>query len=399
MSNTDLKKFSYKPMSMRQSESSEVLDERIDEFMSIIQKAQELEDSAFGNPTAQSTSEIIAVGRIACDTPESRLTAASLVLETSRRMGAGVRVPLRLESVSSYQLFPGKIVALKGSNASGEYFSVSEILNIPLLPPASSSPAALESINTRLSGGEDSSSSLPLNFLASCGPYTADDNLDFQPLKELCQKAEDSCADALILAGPFLDLEHPLLASGDFDLPESKSVDPETANMATLFRLWIAPSLQKLTSTVPSITIILIPSVRDTISRHVSWPEDMFQSKKELGLPKQARLVSNPITFSLNETMFGVSTQDILYELRQEELSSGKSTDLLTRLPRHLVEQRHFFPLFPPTSRERLPKAGDRLATGACLDLGYLKLGEWWEVRPDVLITPSLLPPFVKVRG
>jgi DNA polymerase alpha subunit B len=31
------------------------------------------------------------------------------------------------------------------------------------------------------------------------------------------------------------------------------------------------------------------------------------------------------------------------------------------------------------------------------LDLSYSKLGEWWNVRPDVLITPSLLPPFVKV--
>lgn len=400
LANTDLKKFSYKPMSMRQSESSEVLDERIDEYTSIVQKAHGLEDSAFGNPAAQSTSEIVAVGRIACDTPESRLTAASLVLETSRRMGAGVRVPLKMDSLSSFQVFPGRIIAAKGSNASGEYFTISELLSIPFLPPAASVPTAFESINARLGGEDESSSTLPLNFIVSCGPYTADDNLDFEPLKEICHKAEDSGVDTLILTGPFLDIEHPLLAAGDFDVPGSKSVDPQTANMGTLFRSWITPSLQKLASAIPSITILLVPSVRDALNRHVSWPEDMLQSRKELGIPKQARLVSNPITLSLNETVFGISTQDILYELRQEELSSTKSTDLLTRLPRHLIEQRHFFPLYPPTSRERLPKAGgDRLATGACLDLGYMKLGEWWNVRPDVLITPSALPPFVKVSA
>ena len=64
-----------------------------------------------------------------------------------------------------------------------------------------------------------------------------------------------------------------------------------------------------------------------------------------------------------------------------------------------MIEQRHFFPLFPPTAREHMPKAGTEsgLATGAMLDVGYLKLGEWWNARPDVLITPSMLPPFVKV--
>jgi DNA polymerase alpha subunit B len=32
------------------------------------------------------------------------------------------------------------------------------------------------------------------------------------------------------------------------------------------------------------------------------------------------------------------------------------------------------------------------------LDLPYMKLGEWWNVRPDILLVPSMLPPFVKVR-
>ena len=34
---------------------------------------------------------------------------------------------------------------------------------------------------------------------------------------------------------------------------------------------------------------------------------------------------------------------------------------------------------------------------GACLDTSYLKLTEWLNVKPDVLITPSALTPFAKV--
>ena len=388
-------------MAMRQSESSEVLDERIDEYMSMVQKAHKLEDSAFGNPTAQSASEIVAVGRIACDTADSKLSPASLLLETSRRMGAGIRVPLRVASLPAYQLFPGQIIAAKGTNASGDYFTVSEILDIPLLPSATSKPEAIEGINTRLEVSEDGSTSQPLTFLLASGPYTADDNLDFEPLKAVCRKAEELSMDTLILTGPFLDAEHPLLASGDFDLPDIKSVDPSSATMTTLFRLWISRPLQALASAIPSIVILLIPSVRDVLNRHVSWPQDLLKSKQELGLPKQARLVSNPITMSLNETIFGMSAQDVLYELRQEELVGGKTPDLLARLPRYLIEQRHFFPLFPPSNREKLPKPSGEdglLATGASLDLGYMKLGEFVSVRPDVLITPSALPPFVKVR-
>jgi DNA polymerase alpha subunit B len=102
---------------------------------------------------------------------------------------------------------------------------------------------------------------------------------------------------------------------------------------------------------------------------------------------------------SLNETVIGISSQDILFELSREQVSGGGAGhDLMTRLPRFLIEQRHFYPLFPPVSRDHLPKGSGSKATGACLDVGYLKLGEWFNVRPDVLVVPSMLTPSVKVQ-
>lgn len=388
IANTDVKKFSYKPMAMRLSESSEALDERIDEFLAIIQKHHGLEDSAFGNAAGQNTNEIIAVGRIACDTAESKLNVASLVLETSRRMGAGIRVPLNIDALSSYHFFPGQMVALKGTNATGNYFTVSDIIQIPQLPMPVSTPQSIEAFNEKIEGQ-------PLNIMFASGPYTADDNLEFEPLHTLCEKAVTNMADALILTGPFLDIEHPLLAAGDINLPESKPADLE-ATMSTLFKMWISKPLQKLCSAIPSLTVVLVPSVRDAISKHVSWPQEQIQ-RKDLNLPKQVRMLPNPSFLSLNENVVAISSQDILYELSREQVSGGNVRgDLMSRLPRFLIDQRHFYPLFPPTSRDNLPKGSLRPA-GACLDIGYLKLGEWMNVKPDILVTPSALTPSVKV--
>lgn len=383
-------------MGMRLSEASEILDDRIDELTTIFQKHYESHDLTFGSAATQSTSEIIAVGRIASDALEGKLNPASLVLETSRRTGAGRRVPLKVDSVPGLSFFPGQIVALRGINPSGEYFTVKEILPIPLLPPAASPAVTLENINERLENAGD----IPLNVMLAAGPFTADDNLDFEPLQELCRKAADSYADGLVLLGPFLDIEHPLLASGDFDLPDIKGLDPDTATLTTIFRHVISTPLARLVAAVPSITVVCVPSVRDALSRHVSWPQEQLL-RKELGLPKQVRMVSNPVTLSFNETVIGMCSHDVLSELRREEVLQGKLTEgqLLTRLPKYLVEQRHFSPLFPSTSRSNLPKTGtdSGLATGAMLDVPYMKLGEWWNVRPDILIVPSMLPPFVKV--
>ncbi|KAK1453635.1 DNA polymerase alpha/epsilon subunit B [Colletotrichum paranaense] len=400
---SDQKKLAYKPLAMKLSEASEILDDRIDEFMHIIQDYHKLDFSEFGNAASQSTTEVIAVGRIASDAPEGKLNAASLVLEMSRRVGGGLRAPLNMRN-KGYSFFPGQIVALRGINTSGNEFVVEDVLEVPLLPNAASTPAALAAHREKLRGDPDAMDTdadpAPLNILYASGPYTADDNLDFEPLHALCDQAADTYADALVLTGPFIDSEHPLIAMGDFDLPEEAVIEPDTATMSTVFKYMFSPALNRLVSANPSITILLVPSVRDVIDKHVSWPQDSVL-KKELGLPKTARIVTNPMTLSVNEMVMGISSQDILWQLRHEELVGGRPADpsLLSRLSRYLLEQRHFFPLFPPTDRQKLPKTGteEGIPPGAMLDLSYLKLGEMVNVRPDVLVAPSFLPPFAKV--
>ncbi|KAK3358940.1 DNA polymerase alpha subunit B N-terminal-domain-containing protein [Lasiosphaeria hispida] len=407
---SDQKKLGYRPLFMKHSETSEILDDRIEEFAKIVMDHHQIEESAFGSAARKDTSEVVAVGRIACDSAEGRLNAASLVLETSSSMGNAFRVPLNLKQLKGHQFFPGQIVALRGSNTTDREFTVNEVLEIPPLPNAASDTLTLKAHRDRLHGGPDAMDSdsdpAPLSILFASGPYTADDNLDFEPLHTLCTRAADTYADALVLAGPFIDSEHPMIASGDFDLPEDvlshlgSSFDPDSATMATVFKCFISPALNRLVAANPHVTILLVPSVRDVIDSHSSWPQDAFP-KRELGLPKAAKIIGNPMTLSINEAVLGISTQDVLFELRQEELVGGRPADpmLLSRLARYLIEQRHYFPLFPPTDRRRLPKMGteEGVPPGAMLDVSYLKLGEMLNIRPDILVLPSSLPPFAKV--
>lgn len=414
--NTELAKFAYKPMAMQLSSASEILDDRIDSFTELVQEHHSLPDSAFGNPAAQSSSEIVAVGRIACDSPDGKLNAASVVLETSRRMGAGMRVPLKFQNGVGYDLFPGKIVALRGTNVSGEYFAVSETLPLPLLPPAASTPTELDIHNERLT--DATGEARPLSYIIAGGPYTPETDLSFSALHSLLSTATTQRPDVLILTGPFLDLEHPLLASGDLEahLPPDTKINPDTATLTDVFRALVAAPLQRLAQTHPTITIILVPSLRDVISKHVSFPQDRFP-RAPFGLPKQCQIVTNPITLSINEVVFGISSQDILSELRRENVyAPGKSgasfnDDMLARLSAHLIDQRHYFPAFPAQGRNSIPKVApipgeipapgqeERQPIGASLDISYLKLAEWLTVRPDVLVLPSTLTPFAKVRN
>lgn len=88
------------------------------------------------------------VGRITHDYDTtgatSKLTEATLTIESSRMHASGARVPLGFETslrvrggargASGLGLFPGAIVALKGKNGGGGRFSATEILAVRPAP-------------------------------------------------------------------------------------------------------------------------------------------------------------------------------------------------------------------------------------------------------------------------
>lgn len=98
---------------------------------------------------------------------------------------------LDLSKVPSYSFFPGQIVAMECTNPTGSQLVVHDIFDDRVLEPTSC-PTLSE----------------PLRLNIAAGPFTAFDNLDFEPLWELMERVVEEEPHALVLIGPFVDSDH-----------------------------------------------------------------------------------------------------------------------------------------------------------------------------------------------
>ncbi|KAF8451840.1 DNA polymerase alpha/epsilon subunit B-domain-containing protein [Terfezia claveryi] len=364
VANYDVKKFSYRPMHQKQRDSSETLDQKIEAFLCLISEIHNIPFEEFSDPSSASPGDVVAVGRICSDSvSDGKLNQASLVLESCRRVGAGSRISLKFDKLeklpdsftskegNSFSLFPGQIVALRGVNPNGKFFSVQEILEIPNLPPAATQKQDLLALSQKCVGG--------LRVMIASGPYTTHDNLDYEPLTELCERARASKPDVLILLGPFIDIDHPMIAEGDFDLDttgEDAIEDPESGGtLEDLFRQRISSKIRIVDAN--ATMVILIPSTRDAVSKHISFPQEAL-NRRGLELDRNVKCLPNPAMFSLNEVVVAATTTDTLFDLCRAQIlvhptslppaQSAISIPPTTRAVRHILTQRAFYPVFPP---------------------------------------------------
>ncbi|EEB07091.1 DNA polymerase alpha B-subunit [Schizosaccharomyces japonicus yFS275] len=365
-------KFHYRYMYQKLQDSSEVLDDRIDAFSELTCQVLGIQDEELANPGELTQDTVIVVGRIVLDSsaPGGRLNAQSILLETSRRLGAGCRVPLRLDNLSGFSIFPGKVVALKGSNPSGKVFTASEFVKIPPLPLATS-----DAQPTSDDMAVDAMSQNTRVLLAS-GPWCVRDNFEYTPLRAFVEHVVQEQPDAVILMGPFIDVHHPFIEIGVIPNAKADSVEG-------IFQQFVTPILSRITC-----PCILIPHMNELVTDHPVWPQDSLDPNL-LKLPSNFKCFPNPSVFSINDTRFGISTNDILLHMSKEELfRSPKHTNLFTRLASNIIQQRHFYPLFPGGSMEK--------GNSSNLDISHLPLGEFINVTPKILILPSELHHFAK---
>ena len=60
--------------------------------------------------------------------------------------------------------------------------------------------------------------------------------------------------------------------------------------------------------------------------------------------------VPDPALISIDGVIFGFTSTDILFHLGKEEISyPPRSGDRMRRLANHLLQQRSFYPLYPPS--------------------------------------------------
>ena len=146
------------------------------------------------------------MGRVCCDTEDGRLNPHSVVLEGSTLVSHGARVRVDLSGCAEFRLYPGQVVCVKGTNPSGFCLVASEVLpGLPLKMPSSSSTSVQGAVEE---GGGD------LSCIMASGPFTASDNLSYEPLAALLEYATVHKSDMLLLTGPFVDADHVLINNG-----------------------------------------------------------------------------------------------------------------------------------------------------------------------------------------
>ncbi|KAM9367169.1 LOW QUALITY PROTEIN: DNA polymerase alpha subunit B [Phaethornis superciliosus] len=342
----------YKFMFQKALDIREVLRWRMEELGEVLKSHHHLED--FSSALLPSQEPVTVLGQIGCDS-NGKLNNKSVVLEGDLEHSSGGQIPLDLSELKEYSFFPGQIVALEGTNTTGKRLVVSKLYEGVPLPFHTPTKLPTE----------------PRMVLVASGPYTPSDSFSYNPLADLLEVIARDRPDLCILFGPFLDAKHEQVENchllGAFD---------------EVFKLCLKTIIEGTRST--GCHLVLVPSPRDVHHPPV-YPQPPFPNL-DLTREEKSRLhfVSDPCTLDFEGVVLGLTSTDLLFHMGAEEISSSSGlSDRFTRILTHILTQRSYYPLYPPSEE---------------LNVNYETFYTFtsFPVTPDVLVTPSELRYFVK---
>ncbi|XP_062456792.1 DNA polymerase alpha subunit B [Rhea pennata] len=345
---------SYKFMFQKALDVREVLTWRIEELGEVLRERYGLRD--FTSVRLPAQEPVTVLGQIGCDS-NGKLNAKSVVLEGDREHSSGGRVPVDLSELQEYSLFPGQVVAVEGTNSTGRRLVATKLYEgVPL--PFYSPPEPAQDTEQRM-------------ILVACGPYTTSDSIAYDPLSDLVDVIRRDKPDACILFGPFLDAKHEQVENCRL-----------LGSFADVFKLCLKTIIEGTRSA--GSQLVFVPSLRD-VHHDCVYPQPPFACAE---LPKEDKprvhFVSDPCTLEIDGTVFGLTSTDLLFHMGAEEISSSSGiSDRFTRILKHVLTQRSYYPLYPPA--EEMNVDYENFYSYAALP-----------VTPDVLVAPSELRYFVK---
>ncbi|XP_054426587.1 DNA polymerase alpha subunit B [Pteronotus mesoamericanus] len=345
---------SYKFMFQKLPDIREVLTCKIEELGSELKEHYKIE--AFTPVLVPAQEPITLLGQIGCDS-NGKLNNKSVILEGDREHSSGARVPVDLSELTEYSLFPGQVVIMEGINTTGRKFVATKLYEgvpLPFYQPT-----------------EEDGDFEQTMVLVACGPYTTSDSITYDPLLDLIAIINHDRPDVCILFGPFLDAKHEQV---------------ENCLLTSPFEEVFKQCLRTITEGTRSSGshLIFVPSLRDVHHEPV-YPQPPFSYSD---LPpedkKRVQFVSDPCSLSVNGVVFGLTSTDLLFHMGAEEISSSSGTsDRFSRILRHILTQRSYYPLYPPQ---------EDMAIDYENFYAYAQL----PVTPDVFIIPSELRYFIK---
>ncbi|PVD26082.1 hypothetical protein C0Q70_13750 [Pomacea canaliculata] len=341
----------YRYMFQKLSEKAQVLDDQIEEMTSFLCEKYHIEE--FVNFTLPAQDVVHISGRVACDSI-GKLNSQSVVLEGSRQLSQGRQIAVDLSELTEYALFPGQVIAAEGVNITGKKLLLKKVFQGVPLPLPQTITKSEPGINVRV--------------LIAAGPYSAVDDLEYQPLVELLDIIERDTPDVCILMGPFVDSKNTLI--------ENSNTQKTYKDLFNECMDTIADRTSRL-----NCKVILVPSLRD-VHHHPVYPQGPYSLSKTI--PQNFYLATDPCTMVINNIVFGLTSTDVLFHIGAEEVALIKTgnTDRLERLVRHMLQQHSYYPLYPP-------------AEDVNADYEHFE-SVTMPVTPHVLITPSDLRYFIK---
>ncbi|KAH8825060.1 DNA polymerase alpha subunit B [Flagelloscypha sp. PMI_526] len=380
---------SIRYMREKMTDRSRALEDQIQSFGELIVTHY---NTTLSDPTLMGEEEIVTVGRITHDSDttddSSKLKEKNLTLEPSSvfaysrsriqiRFEASVKVRGGPKGASYVGMFPGAIVALRGMNRSGDWFSVSEVLTLPR-------PKSVPPLLPKLSQ--------PFTVALAAGPFTPETDLGYAPFRQWLDTIKVDDPAVLLVVGPFVDGTNSLIKVGDVDYT------PEE-----MFEKYLLEPLREYLDASKGCIAVLVPSTKDLISAHATIPQAPFPESLTKRDPR-IKLVPNPARFTLNGAAFATTSLDVFHGLKSSEIRvpmPGGAIDVVeTALPdeidpfggvcRYVLEQRSFYPVFPPPIGVNIDitRATTQGSLSLCEDQG--------DYEPDVLVVPSRFKQFSK---
>ncbi|ERE77902.1 DNA polymerase alpha subunit B-like protein [Cricetulus griseus] len=345
---------SYKTMFQQLSDVREVLTCKIEELGSELKEHYKIE--AFTPLLEPAQEPVILLGQIGCDS-NGKLNSKSVILEGDREHSSGTQIPVDLSDLKEYSLFPGQVVIMEGFNTTGRRFTATKLYEgvpLPFYQPT-----------------EEDADFEQTMVLVACGPYTTSDSITYDPLLDLITIINHDRPDVCILFGPFLDAKHEQVENCQLTSP-----------FEDVFKQCLRTVIEGTRSS--GSHLVFVPSLRD-VQHEPVYPQPPFTFSE---LPredkKRVQFVSEPCSLSINGVIFGLTSTDLLFHIGAEEICSSSGTpDRFSRILKHILTQRSYYPLYPP--HEDMSIDYENFYTYAQMP-----------VTPDVFIVPSELRYFVK---
>ncbi|XP_055023182.2 DNA polymerase alpha subunit B [Misgurnus anguillicaudatus] len=346
----------YKYMFQRLRDIRDVLTGKIEELGEELRTHFNIEE--FSPVSLPVQDSITVLGQVCCDS-NGKLNAHSVLLEAGQEQG-GRQVPVDLSELKEFSLFPGQVVAMEGMNTSGQKFVATKLYE-GISMPFYSTPEVKQEMDEV---------SEPIMVMMSCGPYTPSDSLSYDPLIDLITIINKDRPDVCILFGPFVDSKH-----------EQIEKNQVTETFEVIFKRCVDSIVEGTKGT--GCRLLFVPSQRD-VHHHYIYPQPPFSipnlSKDDA---MRVTLAPDPCTLLIGNVTIGLTSTDILFHMGAEEISSGTGTERFSRIMKHILTQRSYYPLYPPAEE---------------VNMDYEKFQQFGQMplTPDVLIVPSELRYFIK---